>query len=73
MGFVFCLFVCGFFVCFCLFVCLFCFFGGGGLVPALGVLVSSYCCYSYGAANPFSSLSTFSSSFIGDAVYTYDD
>jgi hypothetical protein len=32
------------------------------------VLVSSYCCSSYGAANPFSSLGTFSSSFIGDPV-----
>jgi hypothetical protein len=30
----------------------------------LGVLISSYCCSSYGAANPFSSLGTFSSSFI---------
>jgi hypothetical protein len=35
---------------------------------ALGVLVSSYCCSSYGAANPFSSLGTFSRSFIGDPV-----
>ena len=35
---------------------------------ALGVLVSSYCSSSYGAANPFSSLDTFSSSFIGDPV-----
>jgi hypothetical protein len=32
------------------------------------VLVSLYCCSSYGAANPFSSLGTFSSSFIGDPV-----
>jgi hypothetical protein len=41
----------------------------GSLFPgALGVLVSSYCCSSYGAANPFSSLGTFSSSFIGDPV-----
>ena len=43
----------------------------GGLVPessALGLLVSSYCYSSYGAANPFSSLGTFSSSFIGDLV-----
>ena len=41
----------------------------GGLVPgSSGVLVSSYCCSSYGAANPFSSLGTFSSSFIGDPV-----
>jgi hypothetical protein len=34
----------------------------------VGVLVSSYCCSSYGAANPFSFLGTFSSSFIGDPV-----
>ena len=34
----------------------------------LGVLVSSYCCSSYRAANPFISLGTFSSSFIGDPV-----
>jgi hypothetical protein len=33
-----------------------------------GVLVSSYCCSSYGAANPFSSVGTFCSSFIGDPV-----
>jgi hypothetical protein len=32
------------------------------------VLVSSYYCSSYGAANAFSSLGTFSSSFIGDPV-----
>ena len=32
------------------------------------ILVSSYCCSSYGAANPVSSLGTFSSSFIGDPV-----
>jgi hypothetical protein len=38
--------------------------GGGG-----GVLVSSYCCSSYRVADPFSSLSTFSSSFIGDPVF----
>jgi hypothetical protein len=31
-------------------------------------LVSSYCCSSYGAANLFSSLGTFSSSCIGDHV-----
>ena len=36
---------------------------------ALGVLVSSYCCSSYGADNPFSSLSPFSSSFIGDPMF----
>jgi hypothetical protein len=35
----------------------------------MGVLVSSYCCSSYGAANPFSSLGTFSSSFIGGPVF----
>jgi hypothetical protein len=35
---------------------------------ALEVLVSSYCCSSYGAANLFSSLGTFSGSFIGDPV-----
>jgi hypothetical protein len=33
-----------------------------------GVLVSSYCCSSYWAANPFSSLCPFSSSVIGDPV-----
>ena len=33
---------------------------------ALGVLDNSYCCSSWGAANPFSSLGTFSSSFIRD-------
>jgi hypothetical protein len=33
-----------------------------------GVLVSSYCFSSYGAANSFDSLGTFSSSFIGDPV-----
>jgi hypothetical protein len=41
----------------------------GGLVPgSSGVLVSSYCCSSYRAANTFSSLDTFSSSFIEDSV-----
>jgi hypothetical protein len=35
---------------------------------ALGVLVSSYCCSSYGAANPFYSFALFSSSFIGYPV-----
>jgi hypothetical protein len=35
----------------------------------LGVLVSSYCCYSCRVADPFSSLGTFSSSFIGDPVF----
>jgi hypothetical protein len=34
----------------------------------LEILVISYCCSSYGAANPFSSLGIFSSSFIGDPV-----
>ena len=34
----------------------------------MGVLISSYCWSSYRAANPFSSLGTFSSSFIGDPV-----
>jgi hypothetical protein len=36
---------------------------------ALGVLVSSYCCSSYGVANPFSSLATFSSSSFGVPVF----
>jgi hypothetical protein len=36
---------------------------------ALGVLVSSYCCSSYRAADSFSSLGTFSSSFIGGPVF----
>jgi hypothetical protein len=35
---------------------------------ALGLLISSYCCSSYRVASPFSSLGTFSSSFIGDPV-----
>ena len=35
---------------------------------ALGVLVSSYCCSIYRVADPFSSLSTFSSSSIGGPV-----
>jgi hypothetical protein len=35
---------------------------------ALGILVSSYCCYAYRAADPVSSLVTFSSS-IGDPVF----
>jgi hypothetical protein len=34
----------------------------------MGVLISSYRCSSYEAANPFSSLGPFSSSFIGDPV-----
>jgi hypothetical protein len=33
------------------------------------LLVISYCCSSSGAANPFSSLGSFSSSFIGDPVF----
>jgi hypothetical protein len=33
------------------------------------VLVSSYCCSSYRVAVPFSSLGTFSSSFIGGSVF----
>ena len=33
-----------------------------------GVLVSSYCCSFYRAADPFSFLGTFSSSFVGDPV-----
>jgi len=36
---------------------------------ALGLLVSSYWCSSYGASDPFSSLGTFSSSFTGDLVF----
>jgi hypothetical protein len=39
-----------------------------------GVLVSSYCCSSYRVADPFSSLSTFSSSFIrGPVFHPIDD
>jgi hypothetical protein len=34
-----------------------------------GVLVSSYCCSSYKVADPFSSLGTFSSSFIRGPVF----
>ena len=33
------------------------------------VLVSSYCCSSYGPAKPFNSFGNFSSSFIGDPVF----
>jgi hypothetical protein len=41
---------------------------------ALGILVNSYCCFSYRATDPFSSLGTFSSSFIGGPVfYPIDD
>jgi hypothetical protein len=36
---------------------------------ALGVLLSSYCCSSCRDTDPFSSLGTFSSSFIGDPVF----
>jgi hypothetical protein len=36
---------------------------------ALGVLVSSYCCSTYGVADPFSSLGTFSGSSIGGPVF----
>ena len=36
---------------------------------AQGVLVSSYCCSSYRVVDPFSSLGTFSSSFIGGPVF----
>jgi hypothetical protein len=35
----------------------------------VGILVSSYCYSSYGAANPFSSLGPFSSSFTGDPLF----
>jgi hypothetical protein len=34
-----------------------------------GVLVTSYCCSSYRAADPLSSLAAFSRSFIGDLVF----
>jgi hypothetical protein len=37
--------------------------------PALGVLVSSYCCSSCRVADPFSSLGTFSSSSIEGPVF----
>jgi hypothetical protein len=41
-----------------------------GLVPgSSGVLVSLYCCSSYGAANPFSFLGIFASSFITDPMH----
>jgi hypothetical protein len=36
---------------------------------ALGVLVSSYCSSTYRVADPFSSLGTFSSSYIGGPVF----
>ena len=35
---------------------------------ALEILVSSYCCFFYGAVNTFRSLVSFSSSFIGDPM-----
>jgi hypothetical protein len=39
-----------------------------------GVLVSSYCCSSYKVTDPFSSLGTFSSSFIrGPVFHSIDD
>jgi hypothetical protein len=38
-------------------------------IQAQGVLVSSYCCSSYRVTNSFSSLGTFSSSFIGAPVF----
>jgi hypothetical protein len=38
-------------------------------IQALGVLVSSYCCSSCRFADPFSSLDSFSSSFIGSPVF----
>jgi hypothetical protein len=38
-----------------------------------GGLVSSYCCSSYRVADPFSSLGTFSSSFIGGPVFHHTD
>jgi hypothetical protein len=40
---------------------------------ALGVLVSSYCCSTYRVADPFNSLGTFSSSFIGGLVFQLID
>ena len=41
----------------------------GGIVPrSSGVLVSAYRCSAYGSSDPFSSLGTFSGSFIGDLV-----
>jgi hypothetical protein len=40
----------------------------GSSLGALEILVSSYCCSSYGAANTFSSLDPFSSSFIEDSA-----
>ena len=40
---------------------------------AQGVLFSSYCCSSYRFTDPFSSLSTFSSAYIGDGNGFYAD
>jgi hypothetical protein len=41
---------------------------------ALGVLVSSYCCFTYRVADPFSSLGTFSrSSFVDPVFHPIDD
>jgi hypothetical protein len=37
----------------------------------LGVLISSYCCSTYRVADPFSSLGTFSSSFIGGPKFSF--
>jgi hypothetical protein len=37
-------------------------------LEALSVLLGSYCCSSYGAANPFSSLGPFSNSSIEDPM-----
>jgi hypothetical protein len=36
---------------------------------ALGVLVSSYCCFTYRVADTFTPLSTFSSTSTGDPVF----
>ena len=44
------------------------FFDWWFIQGALGVQVSAYCFYSYGIANPFSSLGTYPSSFTGDLV-----
>jgi hypothetical protein len=40
---------------------------------ALGILISSYCSSTYRVADPFSSLGTFSSFFIGDPVFHHID
>jgi hypothetical protein len=45
-----------------------CVLFGALLQGALGVLASSYCCSSYRAADPFTSLVTFSSLFFGNPV-----